>query len=386
MNLFKSLFQKTPQKTPLAETGSFAAEVQTFSPRSPRYAYAFPSPYKQPRILILVDSVAASYCLNFHYVLARLHEAESLAFFVLESAEVERWSQAMGSPADMVQQVIEDVQPTLVIFSRYGSPYADELTSLFKAKGIATVCHLDNNLLSAEADVQVPRSLLENSDLIYTSTAVLGDRIAAQFPSKTVFSGIAAPYPDFLLAEPPPPKASPLTLGYAGEQPADLALIAADIARILDDYPEARFEIFGTVAMPESLQEFGDRTRTYKPDSDYRQSLNQLNRLNWDIGLLPLRPSEFNQSKAPVTYIEYSACGIATLASSSPAYQPFEQKMAPDSNLLVAQPGEWYGSLQQLIDSTTLRAMLVNNSQTYCAEAFSLNTLEAKLKELIALV
>ncbi|MGB3300356.1 MAG: hypothetical protein WBA76_19005, partial [Phormidesmis sp.] len=139
MNPFKSLFGKK-------SASSSASPAFVPSASSPRYAYGFPSPFNQPRILILVDNVRATYFLSFHYVLERLHRDESLAFFVIDSAEVERYTKGK-SPEAFVAQVVADIQPTMVIFSRYGLPFGDVLPALLKAQQVATVYQFDDDLL-----------------------------------------------------------------------------------------------------------------------------------------------------------------------------------------------------------------------------------------------
>jgi hypothetical protein len=399
MNPLKSFFKKNA-----APSATGAADKFVPSASSPRYAYAFQSPFKQPRILILVDNVRATYYLSFHYVLERLHRDESLAFFVIDSGEIDRWSQASNNAdeanvaAAFVQQVMADVQPTLVVFSRYGLPYGDRLPGLFKAQKVASVCHFDDDLLNInpalgeeiqkrQGDPQVQnarQTLLAQSDLIYASTAFLAERYGAQFPQQSVFSGIYAPYLDFLLKEKPKPKKTPLTFGYMGSKghQEDLDAIAADIGQVLEHNPSIRFETFGTIAMPPALQAFGGRVKAHQTNTDYSGFLNQLVRLNWAIGLAPLNDTDFNRCKAPTKYIEYTTCGIATLASSGHVYAQF----APESQILIAEPGEWAAQIQRLIDSEPLRESLVANGQAYCAQTFSLSVLEAQIKELIALV
>lgn len=395
MNSFKSLFKRN--QPPLGA----ASGVETFDPgpNSPRYAYAFQSPFKRPRILILVDNVRATYFLSFHYVLQRVYETESLAFFVIDSAEVEQWTKEK-TPEDFVQQVVEDVQPTVVIFSRYGVPHGDVLPGLFKQQKIATVCHIDDDLLNLNADlgaeiqkrqgdpvVQAARRvLLEQTDLIYASTAFLGDRFSEQFPQQQVFYGMYAPYLDFLLEDDSrsrPPNAAP-TVGYMGSKghQVDLDLIADEIAQVMSDRPDLRFETFGTIAMPAALQSFTDRVKSYKTNTDYAGFLNHLHQLNWDIGLAPLKDTEFNRCKAPTKYVEYTTCGIPTIASDGYVYEQF----APDEQIVRAKPGEWADKIRLLLDDESLRRSLVASGQAYCAQAFSLDVLEAQVKELLALV
>lgn len=390
------LMPLNPLKSLFSRKSTVDGAGEKLSASSPRYAFAFPSPYKQPRILILVDNVRATYFLFFHYVLLRLHNTESLAFFVLDSAEVSNWTKGK-TPEAFVEQVIADTQPTLVVFSRYGLPYGDVLPALFKAKGIATVCHIDDDLLNINQalgkEIQQRQGdpvvlaarqiLLEQTDLIYASTAALGDRFAQQFPNQTIFSARCTPYLDFLIESEPNQKKL-LTFGYMGSKghQEDLNAIAPQIADILTNYPQVRFETFGTIEMPEMLKTFSKQTKAYGTEPDYAKFLNQLQQLNWAIGLAPLQDTNFNRYKTPSKYIEYTACGIATIASEGPVYKQF----APEEQILLAAPDQWTNKIQQLIEDESLRQMLVANGQSFCAEAFSLEAVEAQIKELLALV
>ena len=387
INPLRSLFSRK-------STADGASEK--LSPASPRYAYAFPSPYKQPRILILVDNVRATYFLFFHYVLLRLHNTESLAFFVLDSAEIERWSKGK-SPEVFVEQAIADVQPTLVIFSRYGLPYGDVLPALFKAKQISTVCHIDDDLLNINPALgeeiqkrqgnpevlKARKILLEQTDLVYASTPFLGDRISTKFPDQTVFSAQCTPYLDFLIAAEPQSK-QPLTFGYMGSKghQEDLNAIAPQIASVLTQYPDVRFETFGTIELPPDLKSFAKQTQARGTEPDYEKFLNQLQRLGWAIGLAPLQDTEFNRCKTASKYVEYTASKIATIASDGPVYSQF----APGEQILLAPPDQWSSKIQQLIKDEPLRQKLIANGQAYCAEKFSLEAVEAQIKEILALV
>lgn len=394
MNSFKSLFKRVSPPLSASQSAKFAP-----SPDSPQYAFGFQSPYKQPRILILVDNVRATYFLSFHYALKRLHEQESLAFFVIESAEIKKWTKSR-SPEAFVQQVIQDTQPTLVIFSRYGVPHGDVFPRLFKAQNIATVCHIDDDLLTIKPELgteiqnrqgdpvvlRARRILLEETDLIYTSTAFLGDRFASQFPNQKVFYGTYPPYLDFLIKDPAPTKTQPLTIGYMGSKghQIDLDAIAPQLQQTLAAHPTLRFETFGTIQMPEALTQFKSRIRAHKTNTDYAGFLNQLNALNWDIGLIPLQNTIFNRCRSATKFVEYTTCHIPVVASSGYVYDQFLQNSAPQ--ILLAEGDEWIARIDQLIDKSNLRQTLVENAQAYCEQNFSLDALEAQIKEMLALV
>ena len=368
LNPLKSLFSK--------KSTADSAQEQ-ISPDSPRYTYAFPSPYKRPRILVIVDKVSEAYFLHFHYILLRLHNTESLAFFVLESAEMSQWIDRK-SPAAFVEQVIADTQPTLVIFSQYQQPYADALPALFKAQNAAIVCHV-----CQLDDIQTAQNkIIEQADLIYAATPYLGDRLSEQFSNKTTFSAKLTPYPDFLIST-DRPSSNTLTIGCAGDQTdqANLEAISEAIAQILTDYPQAQFETFGSLAIPKTLAPFESRIVAREAPTDYADYLNQLQQLNWTVGLLPLPDTDPNRCKTPSLYLAYTACAIPVIASDSPTYRPFQD----EEKILLSQPDRWYDNIKQLIDSETRRATLVANAQTYCQQHFSLETVEAQIKELIAL-
>ena len=394
MNSLKSLFRKSG-----ASSDRTASQKFLPGPNSPRYAFGFPSPYQQPRILILVDNVRATYFLSFHYALKRLHETESLAFFVIDSAEINRWSKGR-SPQAFVDQVISDTQPTLVIFSRYGVPFGDVLPGLFKARNVATVCHIDDDLLTIKPELgteiqnrqgdpavlKARRILLEETDLIYASTAYLGDRFSTQFPNQKVFYGTYPPYLASLLEEPNQPKREPLTIGYMGSKghQVDLEAIVPALVQVLNAHPKIRFETFGTIQMPAELKDFQSRTRAHQTNTDYAGFLNQLNRLGWDIGLIPLQDTIFNRCRSATKFVEYTTCGIPTLASSGYIYDQFAQGSA--AQIVTVEDAEWANQLDSLIKDAALRQTLVQNAQAHCAQAFSLDALEAQIKEMLALV
>ena len=373
LNPLKSLFSRK-------STADGAEEK--LSPDSPCYAYAFPSPYKRPRILVLVDKVSTPYFLYFHYILLRLHNTESLAFFVLESAEVNQWTQQKSQEA-FVEQVIADTQPTLVIFSQYEQPYADVLPALFKAHNASVVCHVCQEGSTQAAQ----RQILEQADLLYAASPYLGDRLSTQFPNKTIFSAQATPYLDCLVSE-YQPKQRAITIGCASSSAdqEDLDAIAADIARILTDYPQAQFEVLGIPSMPDVLLPFGTRVRVRNEAANYDIFLSELKQLGWTVGLLPQQDTEANHSQLPSQYLAYTACGIPTIASNSAVYNQFENdSVESEQKILLTQPDQWYDSIKRLIDSEAQCSTIVANAQTYCQQNFSLEVVEAQIKELIAL-
>jgi len=344
-----------------------------------------------------------AYFLNFHYVLSRLHKNESLAFFALDAAAVSQWMSLVsqedstqegyakaGAAKALVEQVIRDVQPTMVIFGGDNIAEYSAIVNEFKAQKIATVCHMNHASSDTELSEQ-QKHLLRQVDLVYASTAGVSDRILTQLPSQPVLTGLYPPYLCDLLLHDSARSSNrnqPLTIGYLGigRPPAGLDGLVDDIASLLDGHPKIRFETLGVDVMPSALKAFERRTWAYPADSDYRKTLSQLQQLNWDIGLAPLATVEADCrtsfTSAAIAYVTYTACGIPTIASQGSC----DDRLVSGQHLLLAEQHEWYDHIQQLMNNEPMRTELVSQSQAHCTAAYGLEAQEARLKELMASV
>ncbi|PTU67861.1 glycosyl transferase family 2 [Chromobacterium sp. Panama] len=111
-----------------------------------------------------------------------------------------------------------------------------------------------------------------------------------------------------------------VTIGFAGTgtHKKDLDHLSSALFRIYHDYAgQVRFVFWGEV--PPSLVGLKGvrQVSCFLPYSEYLPTLADL---RIDIGLAPLKSSEFNDGKSDLKWLEYSLAGAASVVSDVPAY------------------------------------------------------------------
>lgn len=341
-----------------------------------------------PNVLVFTEHINATYYISFDFPLRQLH-AQGRANF----AVVSQSSMAEGGKSNL-DRWSKEFQPNVVMMSRYSQPYGEDILQYFKRQRIPVIYHIDDDLLDlpnslggeiikrhGAADVTLARRyLLSHCDLIYASTATLAEVMRGRFPGQRIFHGIYAPY--LTIPGPIRQRRSGVTIGYMGSKghQNDLALAVPALVRLLDEHPQLEFHLFGTIALPSDLERFGDRVRHHTVKKSYREFLKALAQLNWDIGLAPLADTPFNRCKAPTKFIEYSACGITTIASN---VGPYKDAMPPGCGMRVER--DWYDSIARCIADDDGRAQMIHNARRLCEEHYSLRTLAEQIIQVIAL-
>mgnify|MGYP001587210071 CR=1 FL=1 len=95
----------------------------------------------------------------------------------------------------------------------------------------------------------------------------------------------------------------------------------------------------------------------------------------FDVGLAPLRPHKFNQSKSAIKAMEYGAKGIPVLANA--AY-PYEQYILDGATgFLVRRDHEWNKILRMLMNDEAMRIEMGNAGRTLA----SMNTIRIRSAE-----
>ncbi|WP_020408811.1 glycosyltransferase family 1 protein [Hahella ganghwensis] len=343
-------------------------------------------------ILIFSEHINATYYISFDIPLRRLHEQGRANLAVVSQAYVK--SKGAGS----WESWLETFKPDVVVMTRYGKPYGAEIMAYFQGNNIPVIYHIDDDLLEipdslgkeikqrqgAEDVVRVREKMLSSCDLIYASTSRLGDTLQKRFPDQKVFWGMYAPYlGDQLKSTKPFLARNQKTFGYMGSKghKQDLELAVPDIERVLEERPDVRFEVFGTIGIPSSLIRFGERVKSLSVQKSYPEFLTTLASLNWDIGLAPLVDAPFNNCKAPTKYIEYSAAGIPVVASNVSVYS----NVIPSGGGVLTDK-DWYTPIVALLDDSTAQEGTIETARNYCAEAFSIERLSNQLVEVFNLV
>lgn len=366
-----------------------------FGAKAPSVAYDYS--YENSgldNVLVLTENVNATYYLSFHYVFLSLHKKSKLNFFVLGQPAVRANASRLG--LDNFIAALVQLKPKKVVFTRYSTPYANELLEALRSTGAEIVYHIDDDLLNIPTSlgkgvgkvhantevVEARRYLLGNADKIYPSTIALQGKLSEEF-NAPMHTGMYAPYLRSVLGLQRPAKRAgdTVVIGYMGSRghQQDFSIVVPALVRILKVYPHVRFEMFGTISMPNELAVFGDRVCHHKVNSNYAGFLEKLNDMNWDIGLAPLEDNVFNKCKANTKFVEYTSCGIVTVASDVSVYRPC---IAEGKGYLCAD-GDWFDSLSALVLNAEARKGMSVAAEEYCLKEFSLQRLEDQVLELL---
>jgi hypothetical protein len=160
------------------------------------------------------------------------------------------------------------------------------------------------------------------------------------------------------------------TLGYMGSSShlRDLATATPQIAELMRARPNLRFETLGLPA-PDVLKiEFGDRIGQFGYSRSYTEFLSTLYELNWDLGLAPLVQDDFNRAKTATKFVEYTACGVPTLAED---VAPYSSVGREHYAIALASGGAWARVASDLLSSPAIRHQQLRRAQALCRSSFN---------------
>ena len=343
------------------------------------------------KVMIFTERTDATYFISFDLPMRRMHSRGEVNLAVASA------HRAAEAGAGCWERWADAFPPDVVVMTRYALPFGPEIAAWFQRRGTPVIYHIDDDLLEVpdhlgaelrqrhanEPVVQARLELLRRCDLIYASTSHLADLLRARFPGHRVYHGIYAPYLGDEIGVRPAERADP-TIGYMGSlgHQQDLALAVPALERLLEERPRLRFEVFGTVRMPASLERFGARVRTHAARKSYLEFVGTLARLGWQVGLAPLAHAPFNLSKAPTKFVEYAACGIPVVASDVPVYS----EVIPAGGGVLVKSDDWREAIGRLLDQPDLRQQARVRAQDYCRQAFSMGALQAQLNRVFDMV
>lgn len=325
-------------------------------------------------VLVIADKITATQEISFGQPLAELaHNGEMTLSMVGDDKD---WGSAEAS------QLLDDVQPDLLVLSRYTLPRSGLFIAGARERNIPTVFHIDDDLLDVPVSLgkgkqtyrdperlAALRYALDNSDLVYTSTAPLAERLRAH--------GIRAPIVHgdlYCTIEPGSiparlPSTAPV-IGYMGTSGhgEDLALVGPAMETLLDSMPALSFETFGTISPLPQLARFGRRVLHHGAVPNYTGFLEKLCDLGWWVGLAPLADNPFNRCKADTKWVEYAYAGIAAVAQDLPLYH---RACASGTGILATSVGEWTDAIAKLVRDLRVREEMVRAAQEKLRTVYS---------------
>jgi glycosyltransferase involved in cell wall biosynthesis len=295
-----------------------------------------------------------------------------------------------------IRELLNDFRPSCIIFCRCFRADTAILIEHAKALAIPTVYHIDDDLLNPSLQILGPvkykahsdpkrmsriREYLESVDLIYTSTLPLSESLQRhgvnnQYTSGKIYCSASKTNQSLI---------SPLSkrIGYMGfGHAADFELIAKPIRHIMIKYPDIILELFGTIEVPKQLNDMGERITVHGPIKNYDDFLDFLQTRQWIFGLAPLVDEPFNVVKANTKWVEYTSCGIPTIAS---AIKVYKECCAGECGLLCKDHEQWISAMQLILDHPEERQRILRNAQNKVARDFSLLQHQKQILEIAKL-
>ena len=130
----------------------------------------------------------------------------------------------------------------------------------------------------------------------------------------------------------------------------DFEECAGAVARILKKHPQTVLVLHGSLSVPDPLKEFVNRTLRvpFVPFAEYANAL-----ARFDVNLIPLEDSVFNDCKSNIKYLEASRFGVPSVASPR---AEFRSVIVNGENGFLAEDEEaWFDALDALVSDAALR-------------------------------
>lgn len=153
-----------------------------------------------------------------------------------------------------------------------------------------------------------------------------------------------------------------LTIGWAGgsSHVNDFADMQSNLRSFLKKQPDVDLHFIGhdfrdAIGLP--------NVRWSGWSADLRDYLYSI---DFDIGIAPLAPNDFNRSKSDIKILEYAALGVPAVATD---FGPYAASIKHgETGFLVKHPHEWGTYLRMLVEDAQLRAELSINAKIWASE------------------
>ena len=262
--------------------------------------------------------------------------------------------------AARIDQAFPAARHALVLHRVSGSPLARSVVAYARARGLTIIYDIDDLVADDDPSTFAAgiRATMEAADLVTVSTRVLKATADAFHPNAVVVrNGLSHRF--LALAEQnrraEPPREG-VTVGYfsgsAGHD-EDFAMVAPDLAHLLEARPHVTLAIGGKVNLPEVLAPHGERIR-FEPFRPYAEFIALLGTI--DVNLAPLDlASPFAAARSEIKVTEAAAFGVPTVASPSTAYRDV---IDHGRTGMMCGGHDWFEALVALVDDAALRRRL----------------------------
>lgn len=159
-----------------------------------------------------------------------------------------------------------------------------------------------------------------------------------------------------------------IRIGWAGSitHLDDLKSIAPVIRKIMDDFQNTELFLVGEPRAAELFEGYRTECMLGVPFNAWPKKLHSL---RLDIGIAPLRKTEFNLCKSNIKFLEYSVAMIPSVYSKT-VYG--YNKVEPRRGIIAYNNEQWYLGLRNLIYSNNLRQDIRQNSYSFVKSWYNL--------------
>lgn len=267
---------------------------------------------------------------------------------------------------EIVERCVAPVDADVVVFQRPPHRDTPAIIEQFQAQGVAVVVDVDDDLAAVHPqnvayplhaglvrpDVHARHTMrcCAIADLVTVSTPALAERYGTHGRCQVLENCVPAAMLDY------PRHSDGRTIGWPGRvasHPDDLEVTRGGVGEALADW---RFHVIGEAAgVKDALGLPCEPTETpwIASVEDYHRALGCL-----DIGIVPLAPSTFNESKSFLKGIEQAAAGVPFVASPRAEYQKLGFGV-----LAADRARNWRSAVKQLIQDESLRSELAQQGR-----------------------
>ena len=248
-------------------------------------------------------------------------------------------------------------------------PFLDVLREKCEKYDIKLVYETDDDLLDVEENSpsyeyvnrvsESIKNFIDASDVITVSTPTLASKfdknktvVISNYYVNTVFD-----IKEDIKTE------GKLKLGYYGTltHSKDLFLIKNVILRLKEKY-DFDFEIIGGFNASDNVDENWFKSIELPPNNmDFKKFMGWLSKtVDWDIAVVPLEDSPFNQCKSELKFIELAILGLPGVYSNMCVYNGIVKDGY--NGFLAGNDDEWFEKIEKLILDKELRRYIRKNA------------------------
>ena len=352
---------------------------------------------ERERIMFIANANVPTLQLSFEKPLSPLVARGEIASDLMTEQQLRELPEAASDSnalATPIQHRLDAFDPSVIVFCRYSGPGHGHVLDWAERNQVPVIYHIDDDLLAIPADIgqrkfelhnaperlATVRFLLNAADLVYGSTEKLRSRLLEYFPGRPIVSGKVYCSGSVLRR---PSATAAVTIGYmaSADHAHNLELVLPAIERLLDANASVRFELFGSIPVPEALRRFGERITTAPPIANYANFLQEFAARSWDIGICPLVPIPFNLMKANTKWVEYTSSGAAVVASRGTVY---DECCADGCGILASSEDEWFEALSLLVNDREARLEMVGRAQEKLERDYNIGRLREQVLDVIS--